>query len=250
MLERESPIPLYVQIERDLRDQIEAEELKPGNRVPSEIELAKDFGVSRMTARKAIDRLVMSGLLFRRQGKGTFVSTQPIEHGLSTKLSFSAAMEALGKRHETRVIEAERVAAPRHVAKALEVGVRSQVIRIERLRLVEGEPVALHDTYLNISYSSILDENLERSLNDAMIRVGARVANAKDVVSATLADELTARCLGLDTGAPILRIIGTGFSDAGEPLRYTEAQYRGDRFRFDVSAGPPSQVDFDISLTG
>lgn len=249
-LRRDSSVPLYVQIEHALRDLIEAQHLQPGDRVPSEIELSERHGVSRMTARKAIDRLALAGVLYRRQGKGTFVASRPIAHGLSTKLSFSAAMDALGKAHRTVVLVAASVPAPPRVADALDTtATAGHMVRIQRVRHVEDEPVALHDTWLTSDYVAILDEDLTGSLTAAMTKVGATVTTARDVVSATLADDELVKHLDIDPNAPILRISSVGHSASGVPLRYTEAHYRGDRFTFDLQATAPSEVEFDIAMT-
>ena len=125
MVVRASPVPLYIQIDEELRGQIESGELGPLAQVPSETDLAEHFSVSRMTARKALDRLVADGMLFRQPGKGTFVAPTKIAHGASQGLSFSAAMKAQGLRCETRVLEAESIKAPSNVASGSPVRVAS-----------------------------------------------------------------------------------------------------------------------------
>lgn len=248
MLNRRSPIPLYIQIEQGIQGLIVQGELGAGDKIPSEIDLAEHYRVSRMTARKAVDRLVSSGILFRKQGKGTYVNSQRIQHGLSTKLSFSAAMESLGLQHSTRVLVSDLVQAPTHVLAALRETGSGRAIRIKRVRMVAGEPVALHDTFLPSAYSLILEEDLSGSLTRAMISVGARVVTVRDTVSATLANELHASLLNTNVGGPLLEIHGLGFGDDGSPLRFTEAFYRGDRFTFQLEAAPPSDMTFDIAV--
>ena len=248
MLNRSSPIPLYIQIEQGIQGLIVQGNLGAGDKIPSEVVLAQRYRVSRMTARKAVDRLVSSGVLFRKQGMGTFVNSQRIHHGLSTKLSFSAAMESLGLQHSTRVLIADLVQAPTHVLSALrEVG-SGQAIRIERVRMVDGGPVALHNTYLPSAYSMILEQDLTGSLTKAMTFVGAKVVTVRDTVSATLANDMHAALLKTEVGAALLEIHGLGFGDDGRPLRFTEAFYRGDRFTFELEAAPPSDMTFDIGV--
>ena len=249
MLNRRSPIPLYVQIEQGIQGLIVQGELGVGDKIPSETDLAEHYRVSRMTARKAVDRLVSSGVLFRKQGKGTYVNSQRrIQHGLSTKLSFSAAMDSLGLQHSTRVLIADVVQAPTHILAALRETGTGRAIRIKRVRMVAGEPVALHETFLPSAYSLILEEDLSGSLTRAMIAVGARVVTVRDTVSATLANDLHASLLNTDVGAALLEIQGLGFGDDGSPLRFTEAFYRGDRFTFQLEAAPPSDMTFDIAV--
>ena len=248
MLNRSSPIPLYIQIEQGIQGLIVQGELGAGDKIPSEVVLAEHYHVSRMTARKAVDRLVSSGVLFRKQGMGTYVNSQRIHHGLSTKLSFSAAMDSLGLQHSTRVLIADLVQAPAHVLSALREMGSGQAIRIKRIRLVAGEPVALHETFVPSGYSMILEQDLTGSLTKAMTAVGAKVVTVRDTVSATLANEMHATLLNTEVGAALLEIHGLGYGDDGRPLRFTKAFYRGDRFTFELEAAPPSDMTFDIAV--
>jgi GntR family transcriptional regulator len=233
-LERGSHIPLYLQIEQDLAEMIHTGELKPYAQVPSEAELSTRYQVSRMTGRKALDRLVHQGELFRQVGKGTFVAPPKISHRFSTALSFSAAMDALGLDHGTKVLDAELIPASPEVADALGLAPSSPVVYIRRLRLVEDEPAALHLAYLPARFEAILSENLERSLTMSMIKVGARLVTTRDTVSAVNANSEEAALLDVPRGAALIRQEGVGFSSAGEALRYTEGLFRADRFRFRV----------------
>lgn len=234
MVVRASPVPLYIQIDEELRGQIEAGTLGPLAQVPSETELAEGFGVSRMTARKALDRLVADGMLFRQPGKGTFVAPTKIAHGASQGLSFSDAMRAQGRRSETRVLEAEVVAAPSKVAMALSLSKGAQVIFLRRLRIVDGEPAAIHLSYLPSRLSALLDTDLTDSLSMLMARVGARVERSEDTVEAVLATGEEAALLAVREGSPLVLIRGTAYSANNEPIRYTEALYPGSRWQFSL----------------
>jgi GntR family transcriptional regulator len=245
-LERASPIPLYIQIEEELRALIAAQELPPYAQVPSEAELSERFGVSRMTARKALDRLVGDGVLFRQPGKGTFVAPPKIAHGPSQQLSFSAAMRALGLRHETRVLEAGMVPAPSPVALALNLPFGSPAVFMRRLRIVEDLPAALHISYLPARFAILLERDLTGSLYELMANLGARVEQARDTLEAVLATGEDARLLGVQPGAPLVRIQGIGYSAAMEALRYTEALYRGDRFRFGIDTTRPADLRMEL----
>lgn len=234
MVRRAAPTPLYLQIEEELRDLVRSGELNPLDRVPSEIELSERFGVSRMTVRKSLDRLVGEGVFFRRQGKGTFVAPHKIGHDISTKLSFSAAMHALGLTHSTTVLEAGVGPAPRNIGPVLgEVG-EASIIFLRRLRSVEDEPAAIHLAYLPAWLAGILGGDLSGSLTELMAEAGARVAHSRDTAEAVSATEEDARLLRVSEGAPLIRIEGVAFSADRHPVRYTEALYRGDRFRFSV----------------
>ncbi|HUG05740.1 MAG TPA: GntR family transcriptional regulator, partial [Candidatus Limnocylindria bacterium] len=244
-LERASPIPLYIQIEEEIRGSIDSGQIGELARVPSEIDLAAQFQVSRMTARKALDRLVGDGILFRRAGKGTFVAHPKIAHGPSQKVSFSAAMRSLGLRLTTSVLDSGVQRAPSHIARALELAAGSNVVFLRRLRTVAGEPAAIHTSYLPPQFSSVLEGDLTGSLTQLMIRAGARVAEAKDTIEAVAAAGDEAELLGVRAGTPLILIEGVAYSSTGQPLRYTSALYRGGRFRFTVDTSRPAQISVE-----
>jgi GntR family transcriptional regulator len=231
-LDRTSPVPYYLQIEERLRDQIDAGELAPMTRVPSEIELATQFGVSRMTARKALDRLVNEGFLFRRQGKGTFVAEPRIAHLPSTQMSFSAAMRAEGREVSTTVLHAGMVPASAHVGRELRVSAGQPIVHVSRLRLVDGEPTAIHTTMLPSTFAGVLEHDLTGSLTQVLADVGAQVSVARDSLEAIVASADDAAALGVAVGSPLMRLESVGYDAALEPVRYTDSFYRGDRFRF------------------
>lgn len=234
MVVRASPVPLYIQIDEELRGQIASGELGPLAQVPSETELADRFSVSRMTARKALDRLVGDGMLFRQPGKGTFVAPHKMSHLASQGLSFSAAMRAQGLACRTEVLEAGLVRAPSNVARALSLTPGSQVVFLRRLRHVDGAPLAIHLSYLPGRLSALLDMDLSGSLADLMAAVGARVERAEDRVEAVVATGEEAELLRVPVGAPLVFIHGVAFSAANEPVRYSEALYPGDRWTFSL----------------
>lgn len=240
MVIRESPIPLYIQIEEELRGSIRSGELEPMTQVPSEAELSDRFRVSRMTARKALDRLVGDGLIFRQPGKGTFVAPPKIAHGPSLALSFSAAMRAQGMAVETRVLEAGLVRAPSNIAAALALPNEGAVVFMRRLRFVRGVPSALHVSYLPARYSLLLEADLTGSLSDLMAGVGARVESTRDTIEAVIARGDEARVLSVAVGSPFILIQGVAYSATLEPLRYTEALYRGDQWRFMLDTTRPA----------
>lgn len=244
-LDQDSPIPLYLQIEQRIGRAVDVGDLEPMSRVSSELELASIFGVSRMTARKAVDRLVAEGLLFRRQGKGTFVAQPKIAHGLSTQLSFGRAMTDLGLSLSTTVLQHGMAPASAEVASALDIVPGGSTVYIRRLRTVEGKPAAIHTAHLVGGYGAILEADLSGSLTSAMADLGARVEHSRDAVEAVVASSEEAGLLGIQTGAPLLMIVGVAFA-AGAPVRYTKALYRGDRFKFSVDTSQPADLRVEV----
>jgi GntR family transcriptional regulator len=246
LVQRSSPIPLYIQIEEELRDAISGGQLQALDQVPSESELSKRFRVSRMTGRKALDRLVGDGLLFRQQGKGTFVAPPKIAHGPSQQLSFSAAMASLGLAHETQVLDSGLAVPPERIAQALGLPSGATSVFLRRLRLVDGAPAAIHTAYLPSRYAQILEGDLTGSLSDLMSRVGARVAESRDSIEAVVARGEEAKLLKVHVGAALVLISGVAYSSILKPLRYTEALYRGDRFRFTVDSTRPPDLRIEL----
>lgn len=241
-----SRVPRYIQIEEELRGIIAAQELGPYEQVPSEAELCKRFDVSRMTARKALDRLVGDGMLFRQAGKGTFVAPPKIAHGPSQQLSFSAAMLALGLRHSTRVLATGMVPAPSNIALALNLPFGAPAVFVRRLRLVENIPAAIHMAYLLPRFASLLDADLTGSLYDLMVALGERVEQARDMVEAVAASREDAVVLKVAAGSPLIFIHGVAYSASLEPLRYSEALYCGNRFRFGVDTTRPADLKMEV----
>lgn len=246
MVSRDSPTPLFEQIEQRLREDIRSGRLPPLSKVPSETELVRRFQVSRMTARRAVEGLAAAGLVFRRPGKGTFVAVEKIAHELSTSVSFSQAMDVLGLPHHTKILEAGTTTAQPHVARALQLPGDAEVVHLRRLRIVEDTPVALHEAFLPQAYASIHDYDLRGSLNSLMEHVGAAVHVASDWVEATAADEEVASILGVKIGEPLIRIEGIGRSADAVPIRFSSALYRADRFRFRIesSVQPDIQAEW------
>jgi len=246
-LERSSPTPLYVQIEEELRGMVESGELGPKTKAPSEIELSKRFGVSRMTARKAVDKLVGEGILVRHAGKGTFVAQPKIApSNFSTRLSFSSAMAQLGFQVETKVLEQNVMRAPTIVARDLRLHSGALVVYLRRLRLVEGQPAAIHIAYLPATYAGILDSDLTGSLTEAISNMGIEIVDADDSVEAVLATKADARLLKITENTPLIRVQGLAYAKGAVPVRYTEALYRGDRFRLNLSHGSPNDVLLEL----
>jgi GntR family transcriptional regulator len=242
VVERASHVPLYRQIEQELLSLIRAGKLQTLAQIPSEFDLCGRYGVSRMTARKALDRLVSDGILFRQPGKGTFVAPPKIPHRASTQLSFSAAIEALGLRVETKVLEAALVPAGATAAGALNVPEGALIVFIRRLRVIEAQPAAIHTAYLPSRFEDLLRQDLTRSLTQLAAEIVAPLAHSQDTIEVVSAGHHDASLLDVPPDSPLIRHQGIGFSVTSEPLRYTEGLYRSDRFRFTIDTVRPADL--------
>jgi GntR family transcriptional regulator len=237
MINKAASTPLYLQIQNHIVARIRSGELPPGAQVPSEFELAAQMQVSRMTARKALDSLVSSGILYRRRGKGTYVATSIVDYNLTSMQSFSRTLQARGYDVTTRVLSLHTVPATVEQAKHLHVDVGSTLLLIRRLRLVSGTPAAIHTAYLdNAIYSSLQKIDLsQHSLLESMQEITQQpMAYTIDSVQADSAHPDEARLLEIAKDAPVLRVEGVSYSEYGEPSHYVLAVYRGDMFKMTV----------------
>lgn len=232
-------VPKYKRLELALRDDIEHERLLPGDRLPAEPELAASHGVARMTARRAIETLVNDGLLTRLPGRGTFVTERRVPYQPATIFSFSRTMAALGMTVETRLIHFDVVPSPPAVARDLGLRDGADVLLVRRARLVNGEPVAIHGSYLAAGLRAALsaDDLLRQPISEAVRRAGgAEVTTSRDYLTAEAAVADDAKILEIDPGVPVIRITGCSYSELGHPVMATDAVYRADRFRFALAA--------------
>ncbi|WGY03019.1 GntR family transcriptional regulator [Nocardioides sp. QY071] len=175
----------------------------PGTAAPSERDLVDRFGVARMTVRQALDALVGEGVLERVPGRGTFVAAP--RRTATGVLGFSEEMTRRGMVAETRTLVAERIPAGDGLAAALQVGVGAPLVRWRRLRMADGRPVCLSETYLVERRVPGLVESLPGSLYDDLGARGLRPTWSEDVLAACAADEEEAALLEVPGGAPVLR---------------------------------------------
>ncbi len=245
-LDKNSSKPLYLQLEEILHLQIETGQLVSGDRIPSENELSEKHDISRMTARKAVESLVLEGLIYRRPGKGSFVSSPKFSYIPPTLFSFSELMSSLGFEVETEVLELKPIKPTEKDRVQLSLGRYETVISLKRRRFVNGEPLAYHASLFPTSkFSGVLDRRLtQRPLAKSMEEVsGLKISGTRDYAEASLAHADEAEILDIRIGAPVLLVYGIAFTETGVPVRSTKAIYRGDRFRFMLAGGSSAALE-------
>ncbi len=222
--------PAYKRIQRAIRQRIDAGELKTGDVVDSERELARVNGVSLMTARHALADLAQEGIVERRHGAGTFVA--PPQVHFNKLHSYTEQMANLGLVIHSRIVSSGVVSREPEIAARFGLSPTSPLVRIERVRSAGDEPVALEICFLPAEeYSAVLSVPLDKtSLFAALEReCGVELAYADEEIDATHADHRIAKLLDIPNGAPLLRIRQLIFSANGRATIYVTGLYRSGR---------------------
>jgi GntR family transcriptional regulator len=232
-IDRSSKLPLYHQLHEIMRDSILRGDWQPGDMIPPEPELIRRYGVSRTTVRQVLDMLVNDGLIYRQQGRGTFVAHPTVEQAMVRIVSFTEDMHQRGFEPGTRVLSLDLVPAPQDIAERLEVEPGEELARLARLRLADGEPMSVEESHLVHRYcpgvlerdyaSDTLRETLERDY-------GIRWVRASQVIRAIPASKDVAQLLAISYRSALLRIERVSYSQQNLPVEFLRITYRGDRY--------------------
>jgi GntR family transcriptional regulator len=235
---RKSPLPRYYQLKEIMREKIHVGEWKPGNLIPSERELSELYGISRMTTRQAITELVNEGLFYREQGKGTFVSQHKITQQLIHLTGFTEDIKARGQRPGTRVLSATMRPADEKTADRLRIKHGQMVYCLQRLRLADGEPLAIELSQLHFpGCERLLEEDFaQQSLYRTLeTKYNIVLVEAEQELEASLAREDEAHILNLAVASPVLLTRRTTYTDRDMPIEYAYSTYCGRKYTFYTS---------------
>ncbi len=234
-LDRSSPLPLYYQLRNILLQQIESGALMPGDNLPTERELIDRYGVSRITVRQALNSLMADGLLYRQRGLGTFVRKSRIEQELSSLTGFSEEMVSRGLVPGARLISAETVEVDGAVAAKLSIAPGQRAFQMVRVRLADGEPMALDVNYTPADIGErLLHEDLEEALYTHFGKMGVELDWGDQAIQAAPADDLMAHHLGVKKGTPVLLMERVVCATDGRVVEYSRTAYRSDRYIYRV----------------
>jgi GntR family transcriptional regulator len=237
-IDKGSPVPYYYQLRQLLERAVTTGALAVGQQIPTEAALCERFDVSRTVVRQALSDLEREGLVTRIKGKGTFVSGPKLtEHVIQTLTSFHEDRTAHGQRLETKVLRLELEPVSPHVAQQLELPESEQIVLLERLRLVNGEPLVVTTAHMPYTLCApILDLDMtRRSLFETFERdLGFKLHRGTRAIEARLASAEIGEYLGISEGAPVLVLTGVTFLDDGRPIEYFVGMHRGDRSSFEV----------------
>jgi GntR family transcriptional regulator len=231
------PIPLHHQVYLHVKSALDSNELKPGDRLPPERELAQRYGCSVITVRRALDELAREQRIERTRGRGTFVLPPRLDRDFAGTMSFSEEIRLRGMAPETRLVAAWADAAGEAAAAALELPLGAPIFTITRLRLADGVPLLLEEASLPAEpFGGLLEHDLEhQSLYEILAdRYGARVVRAREALEPVLLRSREARLLGVSPGRPALLIEGIAYAADGTPVEFSRSHVRGDRTRYYV----------------
>ncbi|NFT38889.1 GntR family transcriptional regulator [Clostridium sporogenes] len=238
IVSKKNPVPLHFQIKEILQEMIENEELKPGDAVPTERELCEIQGVSRMTVNKAIMSLVNEGLLYREQGKGTFVAKPKENKEIAGLKSFSEVMQDKGLKKETRILFFQIKEATKRIKSVLNLSDdNNKVFEISRLRMSEGEPVAIETVWIPYNLCSDMDrQTIEgKSLYETFKNKYKYFPNkAKQTIEPIILNEDECRLLNQNENALALMFRRTTYIKDEVPIEYTKAIYRSDIYKYEL----------------
>lgn len=237
-IDRNSWTPYYAQLRAIIEADISSGSLPVGAQMPSEARLCEEYGVSRTVVRQALMELTNEGLISRIKGRGSFVAPPKVdEHLAQSLIGLAEEVSARGGRLENKILGFGRQEAPTHISRILGLGPDEDVIRLERLRLVDGEPWVVTTTYLPSTLCAPLLEfdMSSRSLYATLEHdLGLTIHHGRRTIEAALAGPERGVLLQLDPGAPVLLLQSTSYLADGRAIEYFIAWHRGDRSRFDA----------------
>lgn len=235
-LDQNSVIPLYHQLKERIYSLISQHELKADDKIPSEYELMQQYHVSRNTVKKAIEELVQEDILYRIQGKGTFVASARMEQSLTGFYSFSKVMKEKGLNPKDIILDVSKVKPSNKVITGLKLEKDESVIQIKRIRCANNEPIILETSFIpsklipDMDTLSLLGQH---SLYDLLEReCGIIVTKAKEAFEPVLIKENESKHLDVQPGFPALLLERTAYDSIGNIVEFCVSTVRGDRCRF------------------
>jgi GntR family transcriptional regulator len=239
--------PHYRQIEQALRERIST--LLPGARLPSDAELCAEFGVSRMTARNAMQRLAEDGLVARQPGRGSFVAEPPAHRRANRLMTFTQEMRRAGRVPSSRVLTRDIRPSSAVEAAALGIPKGQPVVHLRRLRLADDEPIALESSVLiDACGDAVMAADMATgSLHETLLGTGIVLRRGTSTIGAAAATDDDARLLAVRPGDPLLverRVIADGH---GRRVEATESRYPAERYGlvvgFEIEGPDPERGD-------
>jgi GntR family transcriptional regulator len=238
MLDRTSPKPLHLQMEEIIKEKLNLGEWTPGQAIPSENELSRVYGVSRMTARNVITKLVHEGLLDRIPGKGTFVKEPKI---IASPLSYSGIreqLEQMGYEVSTKLLSIKKAKIDESISKHFGLAGESRFFVVQRLRYIKGVPLSIHTSYIPAELCPELEkEDLEHEQLCVILckKYGMKNTKTIETLESAAASKEEAKLLSVSAGHPLLLLEDTISDENQRVYEYAKVIFRGDKIKIHLS---------------
>ncbi len=236
-LNRYDAMPLYVQLKNIIREKISSEEWPPNSMIPSENELSRIYGISRMTVRSVITQFVTEGLLYRIQGKGTFVSDNKIEISGLHYVGIRSQLEEMGHQVSTKLISCDITQADNYLSKKLEIIPGEDVYAIRRVRAANGVNISYHKSFVPVRLCPGLENrDLEGEQLCTTISTNYLLTRSKvvETLESYIADERKADYLNVYPGYPLILLQDQIYSADNTIFEYTRVYFRGDKIKIRI----------------
>ncbi|TYC52472.1 phosphonate metabolism transcriptional regulator PhnF [Rhodobacterales bacterium] len=237
-LDRSAGIAVWRQIMETLKAEIVGGSLEKGSRLPPESELATRFGVNRHTVRRAIAALTSEGILRADQGRGTFVTSAPLNYTIGPRTRFSEIVSSQDRAPSGRLIGSSVEEADALLSNQLEVPLGTMLIRVETLRVADGVPMIVGTSWLEQARvpNLVRDYAESGSITTALKQAGIEDYKRKQTkITAELVELRDAQQLGVGLGQPVLVVESVNLDMAGRPIQYTRARLAADRMQLVVN---------------
>lgn len=254
LIEGDSPLPLYHRLYVILRERIISGVYRNGKTLPTENALMEAFGVSRITARRALNDLAAEGLVVRARGRGTIVSYEHAAAMVGSPVLASidglmANLSVIGHGTTVNVRTLEYIRAGDYVAGQLQISPDTTVQHVSRVRYLHKLPFSYSQSYLleSIGQSFSQQDLLSHSLIELILRAGVQIERVQQSITCTLADDVSASLLQTNVGSPLLKLRRVFIDDNDRPVNYSEVLYTPDRFeyRMNWSRGADNELRLD-----
>jgi GntR family transcriptional regulator len=231
--------PKYWGLKRHLLELLSS--MPPGSPIPTERSLAAEFDVSRTTVRQALAELTVEGRLLRVQGKGTFAAEPKMAQRLQLS-SYTEDMRAQGREPSSKLLDVSEIPADPELARLLGIRAGAKVLRLDRLRLADNEPMAIEITHLPLGRFRGLRKYVTGGASLYQVlheRFDVEMGHAEETIETALAGPHEAELLGADVGMPMLLLSRHSFDTGERPVEWVRSVYRGDRYKFVATLNRP-----------
>jgi len=237
--------PLFKQLRDVVLQMIEEGKYKPGDLLPSERELAEEYGISRVTVRQALNSLVQDGIIFKKQGKGNFVATKRIETKLDSLLGFVEEFVIKNMKCQVSIVKQGYETAPPEIASAMQVQGASEIFLLVRHIIVEGHALGVDYTYIPRSIAYQLGEMDFRKviIYRLLEQRGYKLSSAEQSIIADLPSTQECLLLEVTPKTPMLVRRRVAYVEGNLPVVYSKTVYRGDRYHYTLTLSRYSTSD-------